>query len=55
LLPAVSRIRIIHVGGAMNEKMAERARREMRVNPRYKWIGELQQWRVRQILMRSQL
>ncbi len=55
LLPASSRVRIIHVGGAMNEKMAERARREMRVNPRYKWIGEQPQWRVRQILMRSQL
>jgi len=55
LLPASSRVRIIHVGAAMNEKMAERARREMRVNPRYKWIGEQPQWRVRQILMRSQL
>jgi len=55
LLPAVSRIRIIHVGGAMNEKMAERARREMQINPRYKWIGEQPRWRVRQILMRSQL
>ncbi len=55
LLPESSRIRIVHVGGAMNEKMAERARREMRVNPRYKWIGEQPQRRVRQILMRSQL
>jgi hypothetical protein len=55
LLPTSSRVRIIHVGGSMNEKMAERARREMRVNPRYQWIGEQPQWRVRQILMRSQL
>jgi glycosyltransferase involved in cell wall biosynthesis len=55
LLPASSRVRIVHVGGAMNEKMAERARREMELNPRYKWIGEQPQWRVRQILMRSQL
>jgi hypothetical protein len=55
LLPAVSRVRIIHVGGAMNEKMAERARREMEVNSRYLWIGEKPPWRVRQILMRSQL
>lgn len=55
LLPASSRVRIIHVGGAMNEKMAERARREMEINPRYRWIGEQPQWRVRQILMRSQL
>jgi len=55
LLPAVSSVRIIHVGGAMSERIADRARREMQVNPRYKWIGEQPQWRVRQILMRSQL
>jgi len=55
LLPASSRVRIIHVGGAMNERMAERARREMEINSRYRWIGEQPQWRVRQILMRSQL
>ncbi len=55
LLPESSRIRIIHVGGAMNEKMAERAGREMEINPRYRWIGEQPAWRVRQILMRSQL
>lgn len=54
-LPASSRVRVIHVGGAMNEKMAARARREMKINPRYRWIGEQPQWRVRQILMRSQL
>jgi putative glycosyltransferase (TIGR04348 family) len=55
LLPESSRIQIIHVGGAMDEKMAERARREMEINPRYRWIGEQPHWRVRQILMRSQL
>jgi hypothetical protein len=55
LLPASSRVRIIHVGGAMNEKMAERARREMEINQRYRWIGEQPQWRVRQILTRSRL
>lgn len=55
LLPQSSRIQIIHVGGAMNEKMAERARREMRINPRYKWLGEQSPSRVRRILTRSQL
>ncbi len=55
LLPASSRVRIIHAGGEMNEKMAERARREMEINPRYRWIGERPRWRVRQILMSSQL
>ncbi len=55
LLPESLRIQIIHVGGAMDEEMAHRARREMAVNPRYRWIGEQPRWRVRQILMRSQL
>jgi len=55
LLPDSSRIQIIHVGGAIDEKMAERARREMEINPRYRWIGEQPHWRARQILMRSQL
>ncbi len=55
LLPASSRIQIVHVGGAMHERMAVRARREMQVNPRYRWIGEQPHWRVRQILIRSQL
>ncbi len=55
LLPESSRIRIIHAGGAMDEKMAERARREMELNPRYRWLGEQPPSRVRQILMRSRL
>jgi glycosyltransferase involved in cell wall biosynthesis len=55
MLPATSRIRIVHAGGETDEKMAERARREMKVNPRYHWIGEQPQWRIRQLLLRSQL
>lgn len=55
LLPASSRIQVVHAGGAMNDRMAERARREMQINPRYRWIGEQPHWRVRQILVRSQL
>jgi glycosyltransferase involved in cell wall biosynthesis len=55
LLPASSRILIIHVGGAMSEKLAARARREMEINPRYRWIGEQPHWRVRRILRRSAL
>jgi len=55
MLPESSRLQIFHLGGAMNEKMAQRARREMEINPRYRWIGEQPHWRVRQVLMRSQL
>ena len=39
----------------MDEKMADRARFEMSVNPRYQWVGEQPRWRVRQILERSAL
>jgi hypothetical protein len=55
LLPASSRIRILHVGGAMNEEMAARARAEMEVNSRYLWLGEQPRWRTRRILARSHL
>jgi hypothetical protein len=55
LLPSSSRIRVLHVGGSMNEAMAVRARAEMEVNPRYHWLGEQPRWRTRRILRRSQL
>jgi hypothetical protein len=55
LLPPSSRIRVLHVGGAMDEEMAARAGAEMEVNPRYQWLGEQPRWRVRRVLMRSQL
>ena len=54
-LPSSSRLRILHAGAAMDEKMADRARFEMSVNPRYQWVGEQPRWRVRQILERSAL
>lgn len=52
-LPASSRIRVIHVGGAMSEQAAVRARAEMKTNPRYRWLGEQSAGRVRRILERS--
>jgi hypothetical protein len=55
LLPSSSRIRVLHIGGAMNEEMAARARAEMKVNPRYLWLGEQPRWRTRRILARSHL
>lgn len=54
-LPPSSRLRILHVGAAMDQDVANRARLEMRVNPRYRWLGEQPRWRVRQILERSAL
>ncbi|HZS10301.1 MAG TPA: hypothetical protein VFD58_36065 [Blastocatellia bacterium] len=55
LLPVSSRIRIMHVGRAMTEAMARRAEREMEINPRYQWLGELPQARARRILAGSDL
>jgi hypothetical protein len=54
-LPASSRVKVIHVGGAMTDQMARLARREMKVNARYRWMGEQAGWRVRRILARSSL
>jgi putative glycosyltransferase (TIGR04348 family) len=55
LLPPSSRIRVLQVGGALTEAMAARARKEMRVNQRYEWLGEQPRSRVRRILARSRL
>ena len=56
LLPPSSRIRVVHVGGAMSDGMAARARAEMEKNPpRYLWLGEQPRWRKRRILARSHL
>lgn len=55
LLPDNSHIRIVHVGKAMSEHMAVAARREMHLNPCYRWLGEQSPKRVRQILESSQL
>lgn len=39
-LPPASRIKAIQVGGAMKKSMEQEARRWMRSEPRYQWIGE---------------
>jgi putative glycosyltransferase (TIGR04348 family) len=54
-LDAGSRIRILHLGGAMSTDMAARARAEMRANARYHWLGEQPAWRTHLILARSRL
>lgn len=54
-LPAASRIRVLQIGGAMTSEMEARANKEMRINSRYRWLGEQSPSRVRRILERSQL
>lgn len=55
LLPASSKIRVVHIGGAMEEEMELRARTEMQSNPRYRWLGEQPRWRTQRILEQSRL
>lgn len=54
-LPSSSRIRVVHIGAALSEGMAARARRETERNPRYRWVGELPHWKTRRTLARSHL
>src|SRR5258706_6727648 len=54
-LPRSSRVRILQIGGAMTDAMAARARKEMRANPRYEWLGELPRSHVSRILAKSRL
>lgn len=52
-LPQDSRIRILHYGKAHSEAWAEKAKKEMAVNPRYRWYGEVPHWKIRQVYARS--
>src|SRR5262245_5874294 len=53
LLPATSRIRIVHIGGAYDPNWAAAAAAEMAENPRYLWRGEGPRAAVRKLLLRS--
>jgi putative glycosyltransferase (TIGR04348 family) len=55
LLPAASRIHVVHIGGALSEALAEEARAEATKNPRYHWLGELPQTEALAILSRCRL
>lgn len=48
-LPIRSRIRIRQYGKAHTPVWAERAEKEMRGNPRYRWFGEVPHWQVRRV------
>jgi putative glycosyltransferase (TIGR04348 family) len=55
LLPPTSRLRVLHLGGAMSEGMAEQARAEAAANPRYRWLGEVPRWKALRLLSRCRL
>ncbi len=54
-LPAMSRIRVTHLGRALSAGMERRAKAEARRNPRYRWLGERPQKATLRRLSRSDL
>ncbi|MBB3190555.1 selenoneine biosynthesis selenosugar synthase SenB [Halomonas cerina] len=54
-LPPASRLRVVQLGGAHGLDWARAARDEMARNPRYRWLGDLPRWRVRQWMARARL
>jgi glycosyltransferase involved in cell wall biosynthesis len=55
LLPADSTIRIRHAGGILEPKYHERVEREIRENPRYQWLGELDEKAVADLIASTRL
>jgi putative glycosyltransferase (TIGR04348 family) len=55
LLPPESRVRVLHYGKAHSPKWALQAEAEMRINPRYRWKGEVSAGQVRQAFLRTHL
>lgn len=55
LLPAESRVRVIHAGSALSEAMRVTAETEQRTNPRYSWLGELPRWKARALIAKCHL
>ena len=52
-LPAASRVRVVQLGGAMDETFAGAARRIANTDPRYRWLGELPHGEAMRWLARS--
>jgi putative glycosyltransferase (TIGR04348 family) len=53
LLPATSRIRIVHVGHAYDARWAAKAKAEMATNPRYVWRDDVPRAEVKNLLRQS--
>jgi putative glycosyltransferase (TIGR04348 family) len=54
-LPPSSRIRVLHLGAALDDAMNERARREEAANPRYRWLGSVPRAAALRVLARCRL
>jgi putative glycosyltransferase (TIGR04348 family) len=55
LLPAVSKLRVVHAGEALSPSWARRARAAEAEDGRYHWLGEVSRDRANAILARSRL
>jgi len=55
LLPASSKIRIVHLGGLIDEFMKDELEREVRENPRFRWVGNRPRAETLEALGRSRL
>jgi putative glycosyltransferase (TIGR04348 family) len=54
-LPSESNIELTHVGLALDDRLAQRARAEDTRNPRYRWLGQLSHRTTRRLLAQSHL
>ena len=54
-LPGSSRLRINQVGRALSKSLERRAQREMQINRRYRWLGELSRARAWRVMAQSRL
>jgi putative glycosyltransferase (TIGR04348 family) len=55
LLPATSRITVLHAGRALSDELRRAAETEQQENPRYRWLGELPVGRARALIARCRV
>ena len=55
LLPASSRIRVVHLGDLIDEFLKGELEREVRENPRFRWLGDRPRSETLEALARAQL
>jgi putative glycosyltransferase (TIGR04348 family) len=53
LLPASSRVHVVHIGAAYTPQWADQAKAEMAANPRYTWLDDVSRAVVQNVLRRS--
>jgi len=49
-LPSSSRVSLIHIGRPLTPEMSSQVRREVSLNPRYRWLGELPHRKTQRLL-----